>query len=76
VKFRLFHIPEKSQVFASKYYVDIYRDIELMGLECIPLLHTCEWLTSMYHKHDEHPNQSSYANLVDCITGKIYKPNS
>ena len=71
VKFRLFHIPEKGEVFVGQYSLSVGEDIKKMGLEYIPLLQTCVWKNSMYHKHDSHPNESGYSNLAKCMAEYI-----
>lgn len=71
LKFRLFHIPGKSEVSAGRYFIDIAEDIQNLGLEYVPLLHSCDWQASMFHKHDRHPNNSGYSNLANCMIGYL-----
>ncbi|MDX8411127.1 MAG: SGNH/GDSL hydrolase family protein [Mariprofundaceae bacterium] len=68
VKFRLFHIPQKGEVFTGRYSLNIEDDARKIGLEYVPLLQSCAWDISMYHKHDAHPNDSGYDNLAKCMT--------
>ena len=67
-KFRLFHIPEKQEVHANQYSINIEQDMQNIGIEYIPLLTQCSWSKNMYHKLDAHPNDIGYANLAKCIT--------
>jgi hypothetical protein len=71
VKFRVFHIPEKGEVFSGKYSLDIKHDINRVGMEYIPLLNSCEWRRNMFHKHDSHPNDYGYINLAGCVARHI-----
>ena len=71
VEFHLFHIPEKGEVFSGHYWLNVEDDMKKIGLEYIPLLQTCTWKTSMYHKHDAHPNDNGYYNLAKCMTKYI-----
>jgi hypothetical protein len=71
VKFRLFHIPQKGEIFTGRYSLNIEDDLKIIGLEYVPLLQSCDWDISMYHKHDAHPNDSGYANLAKCMTKYI-----
>ena len=69
VKFRLFHIPEKGEVYTDQYSFNVDDDIKQIGLEYIPLLQTCNWKASMYHKHDSHLNDAGYSHLAKCMAG-------
>ncbi len=71
VTFRIFHIPEKGEVFENQYSLEIEQDIKKIGLEYIPLLQTCPWNRAMYHKHDPHLNDLGYGNLANCMAGYV-----
>ncbi|MBX2848602.1 MAG: hypothetical protein KTR16_09785, partial [Acidiferrobacterales bacterium] len=65
--FRLFHIPEKTEVLKNQYSFDLKADIADSKIEYISLLDSCEWDITMFHKHDAHPNNKGYKNLAECM---------
>lgn len=67
IKFRLFHIPEKTEILKNEYSFDLKSDIVDSKIEYISLLKACDWDISMFHKHDAHPNNKGYANLANCM---------
>jgi hypothetical protein len=71
VKFRVFHVPEKGEVFLGEYLLNIKKDILTTGMEYMPLLSLCEWRRNMFHKHDSHPNDHGYMNLAGCVAGLL-----
>lgn len=68
VRFRLFHFPEKEEVYAGSYALDVAKDIEELGIEYLPLYNLCDWDLSMFHKHDTHPNDQGYLKLAECVS--------
>lgn len=67
VKFRLLHIPEKSEVAIGRYTLDVRDDLRETGIDFVPLLETCDWTIDMYHKHDVHFTRDGYRQLRDCV---------
>jgi hypothetical protein len=68
VEFRVFHIPEKSELLAGKYSVNVVNELEALKIGYVPLLLGCDFDISMYHKHDGHMNDDGYAYLAECIS--------
>lgn len=67
VKFRLFHVPEKSEVAVGKYTLDVADDLRATSIDFVPLLETCRWTIDMYYEHDSHPTLDGYRHLRDCV---------
>lgn len=68
IKFRVFHIPEVSEVVNQKYSsLKLRQEMKHIGIDYVPLLNECEWDRSMYHKNDGHPNDTGYKNLASCL---------
>lgn len=67
IKFRLFHIPEKTEALKGEYAFDLKRDIVDSKMEYISLLDECSWDITMFHKHDAHPNNKGYQSLANCM---------
>lgn len=67
VKFRLFHIPEKSEVVVGKYTLDIANELRATNIDFVPLLKTCDWTVDLYYEHDTHLTPDGYRHLRDCV---------
>lgn len=71
VKFRLLHIPEKSETAIGRYTLDLGGDLKGVDIEFIPLLETCLWTLDMYNKHDMHFTRAGYRHLRDCVAKNV-----
>lgn len=72
INFRLFHLPQRNEVYNGQYNINMQQEIEATGIEYLPILQLCDWDMSMYHKHDGHPNNRGYASLAKCMGEYIY----
>lgn len=72
VKFRLLHIPEKSETAIGRYTLDVQEDLHGVAIEFVPLLETCSWTRNMYNKHDSHFTRAGYQHLRECVAKKIF----
>jgi len=64
----LVHLPERGEVIANRYNLDLRKRVESVGVVYVPTLERCEWSKDMYFKHDGHPNALGYRNISDCVT--------
>lgn len=71
VKFRLFHIPEKGEAVLGKYALDVAAEFAGSDISYFPLLKLCRWHKNMYHKHDSHPNELGYTQLLNCVRQQL-----
>jgi len=71
VKFRLLHIPEKSEVAIGRYTLDLRDDLRGTDIEFVPLLERCHWAMDMYYRHDMHFTRDGYRHLRDCVSENV-----
>ena len=67
IKFRVFHVPEKSEVVSRKYSVDLTDEMRSVGVEYHQTLFECNWDRSLYFKNDAHLNPKGYSFLANCF---------
>ena len=76
LKFRVFHMPQKSEVYGGEYSLDIQTVVQEAGLEYIPLLEVCQWSLPMFHINDGHPNDIGYSKISECMKDYLPEPDS
>ncbi len=68
----LIHLPQREEVVAGRYAIDIGGVVTGMGIDYFPALERCRWSPDMYLAHDNHPNDSGYRNIADCVAGYLF----
>lgn len=69
---RLVHLPQKDEVAAGEYFMDVGTIAEGVGIRYFPALHECDWSEDMFFRLDPHPNAKGYRNIAACVSRYLF----
>jgi len=61
------HLPQKSEVAASEFELDLRKDVESQGFIYFSSMEHCSWSLGMFLELDGHPNRLGYENITRCV---------
>ena len=70
---QLIHLPEKQEVAAGRYKLDVESQVERLGVPYFAALTRCEWAMSMFYPRDGHPNAQGYENISSCVANHLFR---
>ena len=61
------HLPEKEEVAAGAYSINLRRKIEALGISYYAALHEDEWTLERFFSKNNHPNSIGYEAIADYV---------
>jgi len=66
-KVRVIQLPTKPELISGTYILDPSDELKDHSIDYVSLLDDCEWSLDMFHTHDDHPNDTGYRNIAECM---------
>lgn len=64
---RVIQLPTKPEIVSGAYILNPSDELTEYSIDYVSLLDECEWSMDMFHTHDDHPNDTGYRNIADCL---------
>ena len=68
----LVHLPEKEEVEAKNYEVEVAEIASDLDVNYFPALKACDWSIDLFHPNDTHPNKAGYKRVTDCVEQYLF----